>query len=59
MPFHLFQFPLPCQGDLDELNRFLAAHRVVAVRERIVESSGAALLVSGGAASARGGRQDA
>ena len=45
MPFHLFQFPLPCQGDLDELNRFLAAHRVVAVRERIVESSGAALLV--------------
>ena len=45
MPFHLFQFPLPCHGDLDELNRFLAGHRVVSVRERIVESSGAALLV--------------
>ena len=40
MAFHLFQFPLPGAADLGELNRCLAAHRVVAVNQHVVPAVG-------------------
>jgi len=45
MPFHLFQYPLPAEGSLDELNRFLGQQRVATVTHHIVNLSGTAILV--------------
>lgn len=45
MQFHLFQYPLPHDGGLDDLNRFLANHRVVGVSRDIIMSNENALLV--------------
>ena len=45
MQFHLFQYPLPFEGGLDDLNQFLSSHRVVSVNREIVISNGNSLLV--------------
>lgn len=45
MSFQVFQFPLPGPGDLGDLNRFLAAHRVVAVKQHLVATPEGGLLV--------------
>lgn len=45
MKFELFQFPLPLEGDLSELNQFLASHRVVSVNQTIVRQENLPLIV--------------
>ena len=45
MQFHLFQYPLPFEGGLDDLNQFLSSHRVVSDNREIVISNGKSLLV--------------
>jgi superfamily II DNA helicase RecQ len=45
MQIRLFQFPLPADPEMVELNQFLASHRVVSVhRETVVTSNGPLLL---------------
>ncbi len=45
MPIQLFQYPLPADPELTDLNTFLASHRVVAFhRETVVTSAGPMLL---------------
>jgi superfamily II DNA helicase RecQ len=61
LSFRVFQYGLPAPEELDDLNRFLGSHRIVSVRNEIVERSGGALLVFvveyvDGASSAKGGR---
>ena len=36
MKLHLFQFPLPTDPELPELNAYLAANRVVSMRSEVV-----------------------
>ena len=38
MKYELFQYALPYDGDLSDLNRFLSSHRVVAVTQSIVRA---------------------
>ena len=45
MEFHVFQYPLPLHGPLDDLNRFLASHRVVSVNRDIVNCNGNQILL--------------
>lgn len=45
MRFDLFQYPLPGSADLDDLNAFLAGHRVVAVNQHVVTTPVGAQLV--------------
>ena len=45
MPFQLFQYPLPADGTLQDLNRFLAQHRVAMVSHHVVHTPGGAMLV--------------
>ena len=45
MQFHLFQYPLPHEGGLNDLNSFLANQRVVSVNRDIVSCGSTALLV--------------
>ena len=40
MRFRVFQFPLPADDDLPELNAFLAANRVATVTQHLVTTSG-------------------
>jgi len=45
MPIQLFQYPLPAEGKLEDLNRFLAQHRVAMVSHHVVHVSAGAMLV--------------
>ncbi len=45
MRFQVFQFPLPYDGDMAELNQFVSSHRVVAVTQSIVRAETSPLLV--------------
>jgi len=64
MRFRLFQYPLPADGELPELNVFLAAHRVATVQHHIVTTAGGPMLVfvveaaTGAAPATGGGRID-
>lgn len=65
MRFHLFQYPLPGTADLDDLNAFLAGHRVAAVQQHVVPTPAGAQLVfvvqtiEGAAAANAGGHRRA
>ncbi|MFK7891084.1 MAG: HRDC domain-containing protein [Granulosicoccus sp.] len=45
MRFQLFQYPIPTESDLNDLNRFLASNRVVSVTREIVNGSTGAILL--------------
>ena len=45
MKYKVFTYPVPCDGELPELNSFLSSHRVVNVREEIVPLGSGACLV--------------
>lgn len=45
MPFQLFQYALPADPDLTELNSFLQAHRVATVQREIVTTTAGPLLL--------------
>ena len=45
MQFHLFQYPIPNDADLSDLNRFLAANRIVSVHRDIVSTNGGPVLL--------------
>ncbi|MCA9047966.1 MAG: HRDC domain-containing protein [Planctomycetaceae bacterium] len=45
MPFQLFQYALPADPDLTELNSFLLAHRVATVQREIVTTAAGPLLL--------------
>lgn len=46
MPFKLFQYPLPADdGNLEDLNRFLAGQRVATVNHHVLNFSRGAMLV--------------
>jgi superfamily II DNA helicase RecQ len=45
MPFRLFQYPLPASPELEDLNAFLASHRVAAVTQHLVPTPGGGMLV--------------
>ena len=45
MPIRVFQFPLPTDPELVELNQFLAAHRIVAVHRETVSTANGPLLL--------------
>lgn len=43
--YRVFQYPLPADPDLEDLNEFLAGHRVATVNQQIVSTSAGAMLV--------------
>jgi superfamily II DNA helicase RecQ len=45
MRFTTFSYPIPVFGELDDLNQFLATHRVVSISKKIVSNGGCATLV--------------
>lgn len=45
MPFQLFQYALPADPDLTDLNSFLLAHRVATVQREIVTTAAGPLLL--------------
>jgi len=45
MKYRLFQYPLPAPPELEDLNAFLAAQRVAAVTQHLVQTAGGAMLV--------------
>lgn len=45
MRFNPFQYGLPLQGNFDDMNDFIAAHKVVGVTQNLVQTSSGALLV--------------
>jgi superfamily II DNA helicase RecQ len=45
MPFRLFQYPLPASPELEDLNAYLASHRVAAVTQHLVSTAGGGMLV--------------
>lgn len=45
MPFQLFQYALPTDPDLSELNSFLLAHRIATVQREIVTTTAGPLLL--------------
>ena len=45
MRFHLFQYTLPADPDLQDLNTYLASHPVATVNQQIVATAGGPLLV--------------
>ncbi len=45
MQYRLFQFPLPTDPELAELNAFLSSHRIATVRQEIVSTAGGSMLV--------------
>jgi len=45
MTYRLFQYPLPAPPELEDLNAFLASHRVAAVTQHLVQATGGAMLV--------------
>jgi superfamily II DNA helicase RecQ len=45
MQYQAFQYPLPTQGDFDDLNNYLRSNKVVNVTQHLVERPGCALLV--------------
>lgn len=45
MRFTAFSYPIPVVGELDDLNQFLATHRVVSISKKIVRNGGCATLV--------------
>ena len=47
MRFHLFQYPLPADPELPDLNGFLSGHRVAAVSHHAVAQAASTLLVAG------------
>jgi superfamily II DNA helicase RecQ len=45
MPFRLFQYTLPAPPELEDLNSFLASHRIAAVTQHLVTNGGSGMLV--------------
>lgn len=45
MPFQLFQYPLPADPDLSELNSFLGSHRISTVQRELITTPAGPLLV--------------
>ena len=45
MPFKVFQYPLPTDSDLPDLNEYLASHRIATIRQKIVNCGGTAMLI--------------
>ena len=45
MAFQLFQFPLPADPELHDLNSFLASHRVVGVQRELVTTQAGTMLL--------------
>ena len=45
MKFQLFQYPIPTDSNLDDLNRFLASHRIVSVTREIVNGNSGPVLL--------------
>lgn len=45
MKYRAFTYPVPCDGDLSELNSFLSSHRVLTVHDEIVKTGTGACLV--------------
>jgi len=45
MQYQIFQYPLPASDSLDDLNRFLASHRVAVVTHHVVPNPGGGMLV--------------
>lgn len=45
MNYRLFQYPLPAPPELEDLNAYLASHRVASVAQHLVQSQGGAMLV--------------
>ena len=45
MPFQIFQYRIPETNDLEDLNKFLASHRVVVVDRHVVTAASGSLLV--------------
>jgi len=45
MTFRVFQYPLPTNGDLSELNAYVGGHRVATVSHHVVSAAGSAMLV--------------
>lgn len=45
MKYQIFQYPLPCESEPAELNRFLANHRIAGVVQHLVEVGGTPTLV--------------
>lgn len=45
MTYRIFQYRLPMDGQPDDLNAWLASHRVVSVTQHLAHSSGSSILV--------------
>ena len=45
MKYRVFNYSIPCEGELRELNGFLSSHRILKVREDIVQSANSVMLV--------------
>ncbi len=45
MQYQLFQYPLPVSGELEELNGFLASHRIAVVSHHVVSNAAGGMLV--------------
>jgi hypothetical protein len=45
MTYRLFQYPLPGPPELEDLNSYLASHRVAAVTQHLVQTASGAMLV--------------
>lgn len=45
MNYRAFQYPLPAPPELEELNAYLAAHRVASVTQHLAATSGGSMLV--------------
>jgi superfamily II DNA helicase RecQ len=45
MNYRVFQYPLPAPPELEDLNAYLASHRVAAVTQHLVQAEGGAMLV--------------
>ncbi len=45
MQFRIFQYPLPCPTEPEDLNGFLAGHRIASVSHHLVENGGTPVVV--------------
>ena len=45
MKYRVFNYPLPCEEELKDLNGFLSSHRILKVLEEVVQSGNNAMLV--------------
>ncbi len=45
MQYRIFQYAIPCEQELDELNKFLSNHRITSVQQSVVRANEAPTLV--------------